>query len=39
MVVADHRLVGRDDDDVELVDLLELGASVIAVPVMPESLL
>ncbi len=24
-VVADHRLVGRDDDDVELVDLVELG--------------
>ena len=31
--------VGRDDDDVELVDLGELSASVSAVPVMPDELL
>ena len=34
-----QRAVGRDDDDVEVVDLVELGASVSAVPVMPESFL
>ena len=36
---AQHRLVGGDDDDFELVDLVELGASVSAVPVMPASFL
>ena len=37
---AQQRPVGRDDDDVEVVDLGEfLGASVSAVPVMPDELL
>ena len=36
---ADQRPVGGDGDDIEVVDLVELGASVSAVPVMPESFL
>ena len=39
VVDADHRQVGRDDDHFQLVDLVELGASVSAVPVMPASFL
>ena len=38
LVVADHRPVGRDGDDAELVGRLHSAASVSAVPVMPESL-
>ena len=36
---ADHVAVGGNDDDVEVVDLRELAASVSAVPVMPDELL
>jgi hypothetical protein len=36
---ADERAVRRDGQHFELVDLVELGASVSAVPVMPESFL
>jgi hypothetical protein len=38
VLLADERPVRRDDEDLELVDLVELDASVSAVPVMPASL-
>ena len=38
LVLADHRAVGRDRHDAELVDRRSSAASVWAVPVMPESL-